>query len=68
MGFCPYFLKYLAQHPCFETIYRNIPILKLDFLKIEFQSSSMNSSSTLKLDFLENFQVELEFHELKFLD
>ena len=20
MGFCPYFLKYLAQYPCFETI------------------------------------------------
>ena len=37
MGFCPYFLKYLSQCFCFETIKYCVPILKLDLKKIELQ-------------------------------
>ena len=37
MGFCPFFLKYPAKYPMSETNQGNAPILKLDFLKIEFQ-------------------------------
>ena len=33
MGFCPYFLKYLAQHPYFETIKYRVSVLKLDLKK-----------------------------------
>ena len=28
MGFCPYFLKYLAQCLCFETIKQNTPVFE----------------------------------------
>ena len=37
MGFCPYFLKNLTQCSLFETIKHRVPILKLDFNKIELQ-------------------------------
>ena len=37
MGFCPFFLKNPAKCPMFETNMGNALILKLDFLKIEFQ-------------------------------
>ena len=37
MSFCPYFLKYLAICPCFETVQEYVPILKLNFFKIDFQ-------------------------------
>ena len=39
---CLFYQKILAKCPIFETIKRNDPVLKLDFLKIESQ---------LKLDF-----------------
>ena len=37
MGFCPYFFKNLTQCSLFETIKLRVPILKLDFNKIELQ-------------------------------
>ena len=35
MSFFPYFKKNLAQCPYFETIKHCVPVLKLDFNKIE---------------------------------
>ena len=40
-GLWPYFLKYSANYSCFETIKYRVPVLKLDFLKIEFQCNSI---------------------------
>ena len=37
LGFCPYFVKNLAQYSYFETIYVCVPVLVLDFKKIELQ-------------------------------
>ena len=37
MGFCRFFLKYPAKCSMSETNLGNISVLKLDFLKIEFQ-------------------------------
>ena len=37
MGFWTYFLKYLAQCLCFETIKHWVFVLKLNFKKIELQ-------------------------------
>ena len=36
MGFCPFFLKYLAKCLMSETNQRNAHVLKFNFLKIEF--------------------------------
>ena len=41
MGFCLYFLKYLAQYSCFEIIKYRVSILKISFLKIKFQCNSI---------------------------
>ena len=37
LGFCPYFAKITAICPYFETIKVHVPVLKLDFNKIELQ-------------------------------
>ena len=41
MGFCPFFLKYPAKCPMSKTNQGNALILKLDFLKIEFQMHNL---------------------------
>ena len=58
MGFCPYFFKNLTQCSLFETIKHRVPILKLDFNKIELQ---------IELDFNKiELQIELDFNKVKF--
>ena len=37
MAICPFHQNFLAKCSMFETIYGNAPVLKLEFLKIEFQ-------------------------------
>ena len=37
LGFCPYFAKITAICPYFETIKVHVPVLKLNFNKIELQ-------------------------------
>ena len=37
MGICPFHKKFSAKCPISEIIYGNAPILKFNFLKIEFQ-------------------------------
>ena len=69
-GLLPFFLKkYPIKCPIFETIYKgNAPILKLDFLKIEFQFKTRFLDNRVianqKINF---FFLKLEFMELEFL-
>ena len=81
MGICPFHKKFSAKCPISEIIYGNAPILKFNFLKIEFQFKTrfldnrviVNMDLKKKILFLELLLkfVKLEFHlnffkELKF--
>ena len=35
IGFCPFRAKLIASYPLSQTNYKNVPLSKLDFLKIE---------------------------------
>ena len=52
MGFCPYFVKNLAQCPCFETIKHRVPILKLDLKKNRVTGGTQHFYAYLSLNFL----------------
>ena len=58
MGFCPYFLKYLAQCFCFETIKHCVFVLKFDFKKIELQVEFNSSNIEFYAYFDTSFFVE----------
>ena len=70
MGFCPFYLKNSVKCPMSKTNQRNAIVLKLYFLKIEFQFKTQFLDNQViknrKLKYIYIYILELEFHELEF--
>ena len=73
MGIYPFRPKQIAKCPCFETIKQNVPILKLDLIKIKllakcYMELKFHVIFFFFLSFLPDF-LKIEFFiEIRFLE